>query len=44
MAKIAMGPTNLIYPKPAFLVGANVDGKPNFLAVERVGPPTPPLR
>jgi len=31
MAKIAMGPETLIYPMPAFLVGANVDGKPNFM-------------
>ncbi len=33
MAKVKMGPTTLVYPMPAFLVGADVDGKPNFLAV-----------
>ena len=45
MAKITIGPTNLIYPKPAFLVGMNVDGKPNFLAVGAGGTAngTPPM-
>jgi len=33
MGKIMMGPTTLVYPMPAFLVGANVDGKPNLMAV-----------
>ena len=33
MAKVQMGPGHNIYPMPAFLVGANVDGKPNFLTV-----------
>ena len=34
MSKILMGPATLIYPMPALLlVGANVDGKPNFMAV-----------
>ena len=33
MAKILMGPTTRIYPLPALLVGANVDGKPNFMTV-----------
>jgi len=33
MGKIMMGPQTLIYPMPALLVGANVDGKPNFMAV-----------
>ena len=33
MAKVTFGSTGLVYPKPAFLVGANVGGKPNFLAV-----------
>jgi len=28
-----MGPQTLIYPMPALLVGANVDDKPNFMAV-----------
>ena len=33
MNKILMGPQTLIYPMPALLVGANVNGKPNFMAV-----------
>jgi len=33
MAKILMGPKTLIYPMPALLIGANVDGKPNFMAL-----------
>lgn len=33
MAKVQMGPKTSIYPMPALLVGANVDGKPNFLTV-----------
>ncbi len=33
MSKILMGPKTLIYPMPTLLVGANVDGKPNFMAV-----------
>ena len=33
MGKILMGPTTLICPMPVLLVGANVDGKPNFMAV-----------
>ena len=33
MAKITLGPQTLIYPIPALLVGANVDDKPNFMAV-----------
>tara|TARA_B100002003_G_scaffold126759_1_gene117097 strand:+ start:917 stop:1525 length:609 start_codon:yes stop_codon:yes gene_type:complete len=28
-----MGPKTFAYPMPAFLVGADVDGKPNFMAV-----------
>ena len=31
MSKIALGPRELVYPMPAFLVGANVDGKANFM-------------
>jgi len=31
MSKVLMGPQTLAYPMPAFLVGANVDGKPNFM-------------
>lgn len=33
MGKVALGPQTLVYPMPALLVGANVDGKPNFMAV-----------
>lgn len=33
MDKIQMGPQTLLYPMPAMLIGANVDGKPNFMAV-----------
>lgn len=32
MAKIAIGARTLLYPLPTVLVGANVDGKPNFSA------------
>lgn len=37
MKKVAMGPQTLIYPMPATLVGANVNGKPNFMAVAWCG-------
>jgi flavin reductase (DIM6/NTAB) family NADH-FMN oxidoreductase RutF len=30
MSKVAIGPRTRLYPVPAVLVGANVDGKPNF--------------
>jgi len=33
MGKVALGPQTLIYPMPAMLVGANVNGTPNFMAV-----------
>lgn len=33
MEKINLGPTIPAYPMPVSLVGAHVDGKPNFLAV-----------
>ncbi len=33
MAKVQLGPETLVYPMPVFLVGANVGGKPNFMAV-----------
>jgi len=33
MGKILMGPTTRIYSLPTLLVGANVDGKPNFMTV-----------
>lgn len=31
MKKVALGPQTLLYPLPAFLIGSNVDGKPNFM-------------
>ena len=37
MGKILMGPKTLIYPMPVLLVGANVDDKPNFMAVAGCG-------
>ncbi|MFC1904741.1 flavin reductase family protein [Chloroflexota bacterium] len=37
MGKIMMGPHAWLYPVPATLVGANVDGKPNFMAVAWCG-------
>lgn len=33
MAKVQMGPGPFLYPMPTLLVGANVDDKPNFMAV-----------
>jgi len=33
MAKVKMGPLPWVHPTPAFLVGANVDGRPNFMTV-----------
>lgn len=32
VSKRLLGPQTLLYPLPALLVGANVDGKPNFMA------------
>jgi flavin reductase (DIM6/NTAB) family NADH-FMN oxidoreductase RutF len=32
-----LGPVNALYPMPTTLVGANVNGRPNFLAVAHVG-------
>ena len=37
MSKILMGPSTLIYPMPTVLVGADVDGVPNFMAVAWCG-------
>lgn len=37
MGKILMGPQTLIYPMPVLLVGANVNDKPNFMAVAWCG-------
>jgi flavin reductase (DIM6/NTAB) family NADH-FMN oxidoreductase RutF len=31
MKKVALGSQTLLYPLPAFLIGSNVDGKPNFM-------------
>jgi len=33
MAKVEMAPERLMYPRPTLLVGSNVDGKANFMAV-----------
>jgi len=45
MDKVKLGPQTLVYPKPALLVGADVDGRPNFLAVAWGGVAcgTPPM-
>jgi len=37
MKKIALGARRLLYPMPAVLVGANVNGKPNFLTIAWCG-------
>jgi len=37
MGKIQMGPKTWLYPTPIILVGANVDDKPNFLAIAWCG-------
>jgi flavin reductase (DIM6/NTAB) family NADH-FMN oxidoreductase RutF len=37
MTKKLFGPQTWLYPEPAVLVGANVDGKPNFMAVAWAG-------
>ena len=37
MGKTKIGPSALIYPMPTVLVGAEVDGKPNFLAIAWCG-------
>jgi len=33
MAKVQLGPSTRVYPMPTLLIGANVDGKPNFMTV-----------
>ena len=45
MDKVKMGPTTLVYPMPVFLVGADVDGKPNFMALAwgGIANGTPPM-
>ena len=35
--KIQLGPKNCLYPLPTILIGANVNGKPNFIAIAHVG-------
>ncbi len=37
MEKIKLGPSTHLFPKPAVLVGAMVDGKPNFMTVAWCG-------
>jgi flavin reductase (DIM6/NTAB) family NADH-FMN oxidoreductase RutF len=45
MKKIALGPQTLVYPMPAFLIGANVGGKSNFMtaAWSGIAASTPPM-
>ena len=33
MSKVKFGPQTLVFPQPAFLIGADIDKQPNFLAV-----------
>lgn len=33
MSKIKVGPRTLFYPRPVLLIGANVNGKPNFMTI-----------
>lgn len=35
--KQRLGPTNALYPTPTVLVGATVNGKPNFITVAHIG-------
>ncbi len=37
MKKVTLGPQTLLYPMPAFLIGANVDGKANFMTAAWCG-------
>ena len=37
MSKTTFGPQTLLYPMPALLIGANVDGKPNFMTAAWAG-------
>ncbi|MBM2825127.1 MAG: flavin reductase domain protein, FMN-binding [Dehalococcoidales bacterium] len=37
MNKITQGPQTLLYPTPVVMVGANVNGKPNFMTVAWCG-------
>lgn len=35
--KVSLGAVNCLYPMPTTLVGANVNGKPNYIAIAHVG-------
>ena len=37
MTKVPLTPDRYIYPRPTLLVGANVNGKPNFLVISAIG-------
>lgn len=37
MSKVTLGPSIILYPLPTVLVGANVDGKPDFVAIAWCG-------
>jgi len=37
MKKVTLGPETYVYPKPAFLIGANVNEKANFMAAAWCG-------
>ncbi|MFA5810255.1 MAG: flavin reductase family protein [Thermoleophilia bacterium] len=39
--KTNLGPRNCLYPMPTTLVGATVNGKPNFITIAHVGIATP---
>jgi flavin reductase (DIM6/NTAB) family NADH-FMN oxidoreductase RutF len=45
MKKISVGPQTLIYPMPAFLIGAKIGEKPNFMAAawSGIACSTPPM-
>ena len=45
MKKVALGAQTLVYPMPAFLIGADVDGKANFMtaAWSGIANSTPPM-
>ncbi|MEM5788386.1 MAG: flavin reductase family protein [Syntrophobacteraceae bacterium] len=44
MKKVTLGPQTLVYPMPAFLIGADVNGSPNFMtaAWSGIAASTPP--
>ncbi|MBI2830254.1 MAG: flavin reductase family protein [Chloroflexi bacterium] len=37
MSKVQLGPRTLLYPLPAFVIGANVDDRPNFMTAAWCG-------